>query len=1609
MKHTRRTTEYSRRVVTLLLCVSVLFGVFPALPAAAVDAPTLCIEYAGEETQGFSLPRTEKAALSAVCGAAVSYQWQILADIESGLWVDIYDGTQRTLNVSNALLAPVLDAAGSAYVRAKVETAEQTLVSEPVCVTVTEPEMPGTTAPLTVQTRRPALTSESDLITIHINYLDAVSGNAIYTNYSAQIDKGTTLSQSVTSPTYIGYRPYYDPTDPATDDPAQCTIAADVIQIDIPADYAADDYTVNVYYKATVVTYAVRYFFQNIGDDFYTEDSGLYRLGTAETGTVIADVDLSVDVEGFTKLYHYPETIAGDGSTVFECYYDRNYSMLKFNLGGGYGTDPIYARYGTHILVNEPKRAGYEFRGWQLMDAEGNYGETLVELPATVPNDSRTYRAVWQMVDSSYTIAYWLQNANDDNYTYIGAETRTAQSAAYVEAGDYLRADTLLCGQGEVSLAHEHTGNCYPQGFKHLVYDGEKTEAVNERIIVAGDGSSHINIYYTRKYYTLRFIYAREYDPDYNVGNPGAYPEAAGYAIPGGSTYGFGNKNSQSSCWPNGVGSDYDLTELMRGVKKWHAEIWGTIDALPELNTDRYETGVYPAPGEGYNGSDYDYDGDRYYYFDLTARYGTDLTELWPSDVFKQIEVPYHAAQAAGAWGEGEWGHYAYFAGWNGEFKVNYSLQKTNSTVKGFYQKLDDGLLFGNAYSYESDTKIDRVITTKATDSGEEVTSYLNYYLGFYDNGASVAWSIPREWNYHYYLPILDGMLTDAQKTQLKDAGEPMELNGTTYYYYALNDEYYYLYKIVVTNDNAQAASDQTQCMLTGFDFAAGSGMTDSCPRAEKIKNPNLPDKRMSFTLRMFYKRHEFTLGLYNYNDYYDVVSAVPYEAVLDRYLLDDSGAIRVPDQPEGLEPNAYVFGGWYTSQQWIDGTEYKPGDTMPANNRELYAKWTPNVYTVNFFQTYDDMLAFEAGDTSVVPLKTRSVQHGNVVGSVENPTRAQYEFSGWFYMKYAEKAAFTPLDFPVKSDLNLFAEWNSNSAQPYLIQYALKDAETDAAWNTALNRVAGSAPRRNYAYSATVDGETRTYVALEDGYHLQIAAPSAGYAYQGNTRTFLPKSGVPQQQLYDDYNAGYYPTSSGHSITIAYEEDKDSLTHNIFTFTYVYLGSVDYRVEYRDRITNALLTDKGVGDGGSGIAHKTTAMGVVTERFAPIADYIPDAFYKKLILAVEQDEHGNYVGSKNNVITFYYTTNSESTFYAVHYMFQNVDGSGYTEGASVTEGIAKIGSSIALDPAARSGFTMKDTAVLKSGGTETELTYATASGGFRFTVDADGSELYVYYDRNPQTYAVYYLLDGTDVSDLSAIPAENILAETVTGSGVFGATVTAAPKTIEHYNCITEGAQSITLRSNDRENYIVFFYTPWLYNVQYRAWSLGGGTFDVTSETKTGSFTGSAPTADEGYTFGGWYLDAACTQPVGALHTVEAGTNRLVPNADNLALQPKTNVFYAKFVTALGNLTVTRTNTADEGSGTQNFVYRITSATAPDFVIFLTLHGNDSVTVSDLPVGTYTVEQLGDWSWRYSDAAQTVTVTEEQTATATFGSAATNAKWLNGSSEPIKNRKGEE
>lgn len=1566
------TPTGSRRLVSLILCLCLFLSILPsglmttALAASGTDtAPdsgaAVTVTHKGSAVDSLSLPQDERTTLTAVCASDVtdaSYQWQILADVASELWVNIYDATEQSLALSCALLNSLADDTGSAYVRCRVTASGQTIDSNVVCVTAArtipvetgaEDEADANAAPtgrvpaLRAPARAPAATSE-EYVEITINYLDAVTGKSIYKSYQAQIEKGTGYTSNVISPAYLGYAPFYNKAAPSGNGALAATDDATTIQLNISDSYSAPTYVVNVYYKAIDVPYAVRYYFQNIHDDTYSEDVGLYRVSAAKTGTIISDELLkltdSEKAKGFTKLYHYPEAVAADGSTVFQCYYDRNYYMLKFDMDGGYGTEPVYARYGTAFIVNAPTRHGYEFFGWDdVTDGTGDGNPDT--LPTTIPAKNRTYKALWRTVDTTYTTVYWLQNADDNQYSFIGSVKGKAQSGTTVSGGNTLTADTPLCGNTDT--AHIHNSDCNPKNFNQLVYNDTKTQ---KNVTIKGDGSTTVNVYYDRKAYTLRFFYARKNSDGQ-------------FQLVGGTTYPFGNTSFPRP-------DPYNVENLLAKVK---VTDWGNIKNEPQLKDEYKNTYTKRTLDSG------DY---TYYYLDLNARFDADLSTLWPGDCFERVRVQdTHTTNGANEHMDNDqWGNYAYLAGWNGEFKVKYTLDNPNSTIKGMFQRLDENLLYG-------------------PDEGS--SNEINF-LGYFCNGYDVYWSQPWQWLYKLYVPVLSGDKTD------------LTYNGTNYK----------LIKTIDTADNNDGISHQTQPTLHGF----------TTNGQQQLDNDDTSDGRKSFTAQFFYKRESYTLTLHNYNE------AVFTDTLLYQTPLDDSVPLK-PDYPSKLEAGAYTFDGWYYSSGCYDGTKYQPGDAMPAGDIALYAKWTPVTRTVRFFRTYDDMLAYEKTGDKTGLIHFSEVTHGTRVGSVADPTdesEHNYKFSGWFYMLAGKKTAYAPQDIPVTRNLNVFADWGSHTAQPYLVHYALHTGETDTEWTEALHTASGAAaPGNNQTFTVSVAGETRTYVYLKsDGqFHRQIAADSTGYAYQGNTRTFYPKVGDPLNELYAGFNTGCYPTLASHSITVEFESDKTAPVKNVFTFTYAHTTSISYTVEYRYADNNELISS--APDNGS--VEKSSDKAVVTERFAVIQDYIPDAFYKRLILAVKVDAVGN-VTSQDNVVVFYYTKNNTHAPYAVHHMLQTLDAAlndqseletdangnykYYAEDEARIQGIGETGSTLPVTPQTFSGFSVSNTGIqITTAGTTTTEKKITPSGTyFPINIDRNGTDLYVFYTRNQRKYNVYYLKYGTSTTDLSKLeynPADpahenGVLADIKTNVGKFGQTVTENAIAIEGWSCVSDKQQTLLLRSDEKQNNIFFFYLPVQYRVDYQVWPQGGGTVSPSKEVVEGDtlFKGSTPTEKPGYRFAGWYLDENCTKPVTAVDgTVVSTTNRLVPNKSKLKAMPKDNTFYAKFVPVLGDLTITRSNASDdEGNGDRVFVYRIATTKDPSFELFVSIKGNGSVTIKNLFCFTYTIEQQNGWSWRYADTSQTVKVTEGGSNAVTFGNAAVENKWLNGSSDRKVNGK---
>ena len=114
--------------------------------------------------------------------------------------------------------------------------------------------------------------------------------------------------------------------------------------------------------------------------------------------------------------------------------------------------------------------------------------------------------------------------------------------------------------------------------------------------------------------------------------------------------------------------------------------------------------------------------------------------------------------------------------------------------------------------------------------------------------------------------------------------------------------------------------------------------------------------------------------------------------------------------------------------------------------------------------------------------------------------------------------------------------------------------------------------------------------------------------------------------------------------------------------------------------------------------------------------------------------------------------------------------------------------------------------------------------------------------------------------------------------------------------------------------------------------------------------------------------------------------------------------MFYAKFIRKAGDFIIKRENSADSS---QVFVYEVRN-NETDEVFNVTITGNDTVTIQDLAFGEYTVTQQNDWSWRYSDLAQTTVNHSDSNGTIIkFNKAVDTVQWLNGNSDILINKRG--
>ena len=151
------------------------------------------------------------------------------------------------------------------------------------------------------------------------------------------------------------------------------------------------DITVYAKWEAGATTYKIRHFLQKTSGSDYDEDTESEQVvgGKSEESTKAEEkVNPHEGFEVSTTKTITEKTIAGDGSTVVDVYFDRNVHSVTYAGGkdSAHGvsiipsTNPIYIptgteefRYGATVTVDpdsKPELQGYEFCYWK--DASGN-------------------------------------------------------------------------------------------------------------------------------------------------------------------------------------------------------------------------------------------------------------------------------------------------------------------------------------------------------------------------------------------------------------------------------------------------------------------------------------------------------------------------------------------------------------------------------------------------------------------------------------------------------------------------------------------------------------------------------------------------------------------------------------------------------------------------------------------------------------------------------------------------------------------------------------------------------------------------------------------------------------------------------------------------------------------------------------------------------------------------------------------------------------------------------------------------------------------------------------------------------------------------------------
>ena len=1202
--------------------------------------------------------------------------------------------------------------------------------------------------------------------TIRVNY-HFTNGAHAHDPYIATFTVGDSLNYDITNPNVNGFEPMMLTND--ENDPAELPtggVSAEKIHIETAS--LDQDYTYDVYYVAGLTHYAARYYLQNIYDDLYTldrerTDKNQNRLG--KTGTSPDDLEAE-KIEGFTSLFHEPDAIAADGSTVFRVYYDRNYYAVNFDLGeGGYGVEPIYAKYGTVYRLDTPVRMGYTFKGWARTSADsssGTYGEDWVYLkPNTNSNDyydeetkeynypssvimseadatadenliqldgeqhvrpeNTYYRAIWEPGTTSFSVAYWFENAEGGGYSVLATkdvyQVQNNRGMSDVVAGTTVDQNTMIRNYAQKAKDEGMTGNAikgatnlnitdffhfnlnsadpnnalnnsedsmYKYDSNGTIIDfneiskGTSTElngcedffelntaantsdpkyVTDTSVTVRGDGTTRFNVFFKRKTFTLKFYYARQ-----------------GYTNGVLDPNKISLTNSTKQFNHNSTEKEYLKTTSKNVLEAIAMGSWkpNLADSLPTVK-DEYKQLVT----EGYDDfTDSHYNGYyRYYYYQLQAKYNEPLTNKWLIDALNTV----HRKGA----GEAE---ICYPGSIATEYYNQYYQDRKSSgnfTVKGVYEKLDKGILFSDS--------------ARATMKQQNIDyTELHFLISWTNSSDTDSWnnSITRVLHFKYenYVELLpreveivehsgeQALLNEGVYTEVRQFTTKVEENGSwvskTKWYGLSTDHVYetidsgnqYDRSKSLSERNKNVRTNQTPTAMTGFEleyYRTVNGLITLDADNTEIDWSEDTNNYRRCIIKFFYRRREYTLMYRNGNRLAeDHTRTVMYGAPMNSvYRISgdghEAGDYRYYwDNPEYFDENRRDF---YTFDGWYNDPRYE--DDFDLDTQTMPAD--DDTLYAHWVPKSIDVIFYDDYDDFYIDRKGDHPEKRVKLGEddEENDIRdIKVDYGSYVPNQYIPVDDDSPNN--PRPKLNPIAEGASFAGWYYIRNRVPVRYEPENVPVTALNDEATGdhAKLRLFAEWVTKDVAKYKvkYVNANDT-DQEIAAPTTGRAYVWKTKTFNAKSG---DELYDEYkwteegeDAGTNWWPIDNSSSMVIRANNSDDEYAPNNMTFRYIQKS--KVHYKVQYLDA-STRTPLRDE----VEKESTHASVKEDAKIIPGFVPTTASQTLVLTASSNTDSSEAEAEelqNNVITFLYEENKDDYLYEVEYYTQDIGKNTYS------------------------------------------------------------------------------------------------------------------------------------------------------------------------------------------------------------------------------------------------------------------------------------------------------------------------------------------------------------